>query len=105
VTDWYAIYEDGSTHSTYNDLDRSRMESFVVSTSFGTHVVGVHKSDPDQFFYRRRTRITQGNSPETIFLFGWLPDRIYVVDQAGLQEADFDRVGGPPEPIPGEPWA
>jgi hypothetical protein len=83
---WEARYEDGSVlrqlDGHYKDIDRSSIESMAL-TYDGTDLLSVHISSAlrDRFFWRRRTKVTQGGPATVHFLIGYFPKGpIHILD-------------------------
>ena len=65
----------------------------------------MNDSDNAQFFYRRRTWLTPGVGKRVGFIFGWMPDRFYMVEDGVLHTAsDLTSFGGLPALQPWESW-
>ncbi len=78
---WKATYKDGSTFSQYDEnsreysyeqIDKSRLESFTLYKEDGATVITLHIDPGQRLIYRRRVEMSPGLSTTLIcHLVGW----------------------------------
>jgi hypothetical protein len=77
---WEIVYDDGQVLSEeqgikYGEAPRAGVHSIrLVSVQHHQVLAALNVEGSRNFFYRRRTRMTQGGQPQVVFLLGVYPD-------------------------------